>query len=239
MRDIAKLMSVVPPKALPLVGVASVWLWNLAQEGLASAHCVDGCLTLHHALAHFGIASHVEAVAVRVGDGSSHTLYGERPRYNADGSFNGHTVLVVTGADRFIDPTIQQFAEVPRTRAAALPMQAQLPVPGGLGDQPIAINRGDHIVVYQPVTAGLRQAWRSPNIEARAGDYRRAGAELAANVIAMLQLDGLRQRADRSPYPRLRALLAALEGTDAIADSRGWRFVDPQTGVERRLTDIP
>jgi hypothetical protein len=90
-------------------------------------------------------------------------------------------------------------------------MQAPLPVPGGLGDNPITVSRRDHIVVYEPVAAGLRQAWRSPVIDARAGDYLRAGAEVAANVIALLQAGGLRQRADRSPYPRLRALLAALD----------------------------
>ena len=37
-------------------------------------------------------------------------------RYNPDGTFNGHTILVATGARRFADPTIQQFAELLRTR---------------------------------------------------------------------------------------------------------------------------
>jgi hypothetical protein len=77
LRDISQLMSVVPPEALPLVGVTSVWLWNLAQEGHAAAHCVDGCLTLHHALANYGIASHVEAVAARIGDGHHAAGYGD------------------------------------------------------------------------------------------------------------------------------------------------------------------
>ena len=59
--DIHHLMAAAPPAALPLVGLTSPWLWNLAEDQAAAAHCVDGCLTLHYALAEFGIRSHVEA----------------------------------------------------------------------------------------------------------------------------------------------------------------------------------
>jgi hypothetical protein len=204
--EISALLAAAPPAELPLIGVTAMWDQDLADTGASIAHCVDGCLTAQYALARYGIAARVEAVAVRVG--GSRIVRGEHPRYNPDGTFNGHTVLVAAGAGRLADPTIQQFAGVPRTRAAALPLLAPLPVPGGLGDGPVVIGRGDHYIVYHPLPAGLQQAWRCPATDARDAAYRRAGAELADQVIAMLRADGLRQRARLAPYPRLRALLA-------------------------------
>jgi hypothetical protein len=238
MEDIHRLMSAAPPAALPLISLTSVWLWNMAEDAAAAAHCVDGCLTLHHALAEYGIGSRVEAVAIRLRGSGRETAYGQNPRYNADGTFNGHTVLVVTDAGRFIDPTIQQFSEVPDSKKAMLPLQAPLPVRDGLGDQPFGIDRGDHMVVYLPVAAQLRQAWRGPAVTARSADYQKAGANLAANVFDMLRLDDFRERTAQSPYPRLRTLLTALDGTESVADGHGYRFVDPATGREIRLADV-
>jgi hypothetical protein len=237
--DIHRLMSGAPPAALPLVGLASVWLWNVAQDRHTAAHCVDGCLTLHYALAEYGIRSHIEAVAVELDGIGGRTVYGEHPRYNSDGTFNGHTVLAVTGAGRFIDPTIQQFAEVPGTRRAALPLQGPLPASDGMGELPVHVNRGDHTVIYQPVPQPLRQAWRGAVCEARDGEFREAGANLAANVLAMLQVEDMRPKALQAPYPRLRQLLIALEGADPVADSRGFRFTHPATGKEISLADVP
>lgn len=236
-------MSAAPPAALPLVGLTSLWLWNLAEDRAAAAHCVDGCLTLHYALAEFGIRSHVEAITICIeqttaGAGPG-AMYGQHPRYNADGTFNGHTILVVTGAGRLIDPTIQQFPQVPPSKQALLPLQAPLPVPGGMGTSPVAIPREDHLVMYLPLPEHLRQAWRGPAVTARTADYRKAGAHLAANTLAVLQIEDMRPKAEQSPYPRLRALLAALDGTKPVADSRGFRFADPETGKEIWLSDVP
>ena len=239
MDDIFQLMSVAPPLALPLVALASVWLWNMAEDREAAAHCVDGCLTLHYALAEYGIASRVEAVGIRLeGLGSHHATYGQNPRYNADGTFNGHTVLVATGAGRLIDPTIGQFDEVPSSRQGMLPVQAPLPVSGGLGERPFGIARHGYVVVYEPLPQELRQAWRSPVISTRTADYRKAGANLAANVVAILLIPEMLARARQAPYPRLRTLLAALEGTKLVADHRGFRFADP-AGKEIWLADVP
>ena len=100
-------------------------------------------------------------------------------------------------------------------------------------------------------TAGI--TWspicRSPSISARRGGagvtdlhtpaYRKAGANLAANVFAMLRLDDFRARTAESPYPRLRNLLAALKDAEIVADGRGFRFADPVTGKEIWLADVP
>jgi hypothetical protein len=75
-------------------------------------------------------------------------------------------------------------------------------------------------------------------VEARSADYRKAGANLAANTLAMLQIEDMHRKAEQSPYPRLRALLAALDGTKSVADRHGFRFADPVTGKEIWLSDI-
>lgn len=66
-------MSSPPPQALPSVALTGVWLWNLAQDDAATAHCVDGCLTLHYALAEYGNDSRVEAIGLEIEGNGSHT----------------------------------------------------------------------------------------------------------------------------------------------------------------------
>lgn len=39
-----------------------------------------------------------------------------------------------------------------------LPLLSRIPVPQGLGDEPIAVDRGDHHVIYQPVEKELGAA---------------------------------------------------------------------------------
>jgi hypothetical protein len=183
-----RLMRSVPDEVLPLAALAAVWLWNLAEDGEEAAHCVDGCLTLHCALAEYQIGSNVEAVQLQLHGNGRNTFYGSQqgPRYNPDGTFNGHAVLLVPGAGRLIDPTVQQYPEVPDTEKAMLPVVAPLPAPGGLGSQPYLVDRGDHQVIYLPVAEDQRQSWRSPLITANMAGYRRAGANLAAGVVAMM-----------------------------------------------------
>jgi hypothetical protein len=114
-----------------------------------------------------------------------------------------------------------------------------LPVPGGLGTTPIGVDRTDHFVLYVPLPAPYRNAWQSPALAQRAAEYREAGANLAANVFDIMRREGFRDRTAHSPYPRLRALLTALDGTTTVADPHGYRFADPATGRELRLADIP
>jgi hypothetical protein len=114
----------------------------------------------------------------------------------------------------------------------------RLPVPGGLGTEPIGVDRTDHFVLYIPLPAPYRNAWQSPVMAERADEYREAGANLAANVFDIMRGEGFRDRTAHSPYPRLRALLVALDGMTTVADPRGYRFADPATDRELRLADI-
>ncbi len=110
--------------------------------------------------------------------------------------------------------------------------------PPGLGNAPIGVDRGDHAVLYVPLPEPYRYAWRSPGLEQRAGEYRHAGANLAANVFELMRSGEFRERTARSPYPRLRTLLTALDGTATVADRGRYRFTDP-AGRELRLADVP
>jgi hypothetical protein len=242
--DISRLLLNAPAEILPLMALPAVWLWNAAEEGHAAAHCIDCCVTVQYALSEYGLASEIQAVGVGLAaSGTEPQLHGGgeglRPHYNRDGTFNGHTILLIPTAGRFLDPTIQQFAEIPRTVQAALPVMSRLPVPGGLGTRPIGVDRTDHFVLYLPLPAPYRDAWQSPILDQREDEYREAGANLAANVFDIMRGEGFRDRTARSPYPRLRALLTALDGMTAVADQRGYRFSDPRTGRELRLADIP
>ena len=61
-------------------------------------------------------------------------------------------------------------------------------------------------------------------------DYRTAGANPAANVVAMLLIRACVTGRGNRPCPRLQALLATLEGTESVAGQRGFQFVDPAIG---------
>lgn len=228
-----------PPAAVPLIGVAGFWLWNLAEDGESAAHCVDACVTLSYALAEYGIEARPEAVCLTVEGPGSRTLYGGRqgPYYNPDGTFNGHVLLVIPGAGRFLDPTVQQYFT--ESVSGGLPLMAGLPAPSGMGDSPLSVPKGERVVTYHPVSADRRKAWKNPVVTAHDARYRQAGANLAANVFDMLRSEHCRDSTASSPYPRLRRLLAELEHAEAIADGHGYRFVHPRTRAEVRLADIP
>jgi hypothetical protein len=238
---VTKLIENAPADVQPLIALAAVWLWNMAEDNAAAAHCVDGCLTLHYALAEYGLASELQAVGVGIAatdsDPQLHGDYEQGPHYNADGTFNGHTILVVPEAHRFLDPTVQQFPEVPRTAQARLPLLGRLPAGTSLGTVPFHVDRTDHFVMYVPYPDPQCYAWECPIIDRRAREYEAAGGNLAANVFDMLRC--FPARLAESPYPRLRTLHEALAGAQSIADRHGrYRFADPATGRELRLADI-
>jgi hypothetical protein len=240
LEDIYPLLEAAPPEALPLVALPAVLLWNAAQDRAPAAHCVDACQTLHYALGEYGLRSEIQAVRLRSGrDGTQGTVWGEDPRYNADGTFNGHTILVVPAAGRFIDPTIQQFREVPQTALSRLPLVAQLPARTSLGTQPFGVARSECTAIYLPFPGPERYAWQDPRVDAHADDYRLAGANLAANVFDILRQEPFRERVEQSPYPRLRTLLAALANAKSVVDGGRYQFADPVTGARLQLADVP
>jgi hypothetical protein len=232
------------PESVPLMGAASVCLARMADVRGPAASCVTCCLIVREALAVFGITSRVEAVGVEVENSHGHRrMYGhpEGPRYNADGSFNGHTVVVVTAAGRLVDPTVQQFREVPRRADTAMPLIAPMGNLGDLAGYPagtkLRVGRSDHVITYSLLELRHRQAWRSPAVDALAGDFRGQGEDVAAIVLELTRrLDGERAA---PPYPRLRRQLAAVDGMELTDDPvTGCYFANPATGERLRLTDV-
>jgi hypothetical protein len=167
MDDIYPLLETASAETLPLIALPAVLLWNAAEDQAAAAHCVDACQVLHYALGEYGIGSQIEAVRLRIDrDGRPGTLWGENPRYNADGTFNGHTVLVVPEAGRLIDPTIQQFPEVPQTTVSMLPAMVPLPARTSLGTEPFVAARLEYLAIYVPFSGPERYAWQDPRVDA-------------------------------------------------------------------------
>jgi len=77
--DILRLLGRASAEALPLVALPSSWLWNMAQDGHAAAHCVEACLVLKFALAEYGLPSDVQAVGVQVNNETPVELYDHAP----------------------------------------------------------------------------------------------------------------------------------------------------------------
>jgi hypothetical protein len=236
--DLTTLLSGAQPGGLPLVALAGLWLWNMSEDGHDAAHCIDGCLILQHALAEYGLESDVQATGVAIIHGEQRVLY-DHARYHSDGAFDGHTILIVPEAGRFIDPTIQQFPEIPSSSRNPLPLMAQIPDGVRVGTDVFVISRADHTIAYPPVPEEERYAWRDPRVDAHDAEYRKAGAILAARAFDVMRHQALRRGLEQSPYPRLRLLLERLDGTTGVerADSV-YCFRDEVTGVELLLSDV-
>lgn len=237
--DLATLLSGAQPGGLPLMALAGLWLWNMSEDGHAAAHCIDGCVILQHALAEYGLGSDIHATGVAIMRGEQRVLY-DHARYHADGAFDGHTILVVPEARRFIDQTIQQFTEIPSSPRNSLPLMAQIPEGVRVGTDIFVIPRSDHMIAYPPVPEEERYAWRDPRVDAHDADYRKAGAILAARAFDVMRHESLRHLLAESPYPRLQILLEALGGTAGVERDDGYYcFRDDVTGAEQLLADVP
>ncbi|MFF0249968.1 hypothetical protein [Streptosporangium sandarakinum] len=238
--DLGEAILHAPADIAPILALTGAWMWNAAQDAISAAHCIDACLTLHHALGVYGIDSHLEPVTLAISGNGSSTLYGgDGPHWNPNGSFNGHVVLAIPEAGRFVDATIQQYREVPVSTHGNVPIIARLPNDTGLGVQPFGVSRGDHQVVYAPVPPEQREAWRHPRIAAQDAAYRNAGANLAGNVFDMLRIADLRDKIRQSPYPRLRHLLDVLGDAETVVGPGLYGFRRRGDGTVVTLSDIP
>jgi hypothetical protein len=230
-----------PPLLAPVFALMAIWMWNAAEDRSPAGACVDAGIIFTSALAQFGIQARLEPVQVIICDayGQARASYGGNPRWNPDGTFNGHAVVALPGIGRFADATIQQFREVPRSRLAQLPLIA--PMPGGdrLGAEPFPVLRTDHTVIYQGFPGDHRELWRHPSIHGRLADYQHAGANLAANVFDVLRREPLADKIRQAPYPRMHQLLAGLDGAESLVQDGRYLFRHPAAARLIQLADIP
>lgn len=230
-----------PPLLAPVFALMSTWMWNAAQDRSPAGACVDAGIIFTSALDQFGIEARTEPVQVTIYGvhGQASASYGANPRWNPDGSFNGHAVITLPGIGRFADATIQQFREVPRSRLARLPLIAPMPAGDRLGTEPFPVLRADHAVVYQGFPGNHQDLWRHPAVQGRWDDYQHAAANLAANVVDILRREPLAERIRQAPYPRLHQLLGELDGAESLVQDGRYLFRHPATTRLIQLADIP
>jgi hypothetical protein len=249
-RMLLELIVHMPADRMPLVAPTAVWAMHAAKPRvLDPGQCLDACLALRCALEVYGIAAHPAAVQVGIGPVGENPkrlysqLHGsEQAHFNADGTFNGHLVLVVPHPGVFIDATVQQFPEVAKTDLAVMPALSALPSPDGLGTDHYLVRRADNDLLYVPQADEVeRLIYRNPKVAANMAKVRAAGLFLASNAFDMLRQPDLRAKVRTAPYPRLQRQFDALGEAERIVRPRDgvWNFRDPQTGAEIRLSDIP
>lgn len=235
----------MPPSRTPLITPTAIWALHVADMyTIDPGRCVDACLALRAAFEVFGIPSRPAAVRVGIGAVGEdparllERLHGaERAHFNADGTFNGHLVLVVPHPGVFLDPTIQQFPEVPRTAMAELPAIGRLPGPGGLGMTLVLSRRQDNDCLYVPGDIE-NTIYGRPEVAGKMPEIRHTGLFLASNAFDILRQPGLLEKTRKAPYPRLQRQLDLLAEAEAIVRPDGYNFRDPRTGAEIRLSDI-
>jgi hypothetical protein len=230
-----------PPLLAPVIALTTVWMWNAAEDGSPASSCVDAGLILIDALAQYGIDAHLEPVQIIICDAMDRpvTRYGNNPRWNPDGTFNGHAVITLPSIGRFADPTIQQFKGIPALELAQRPLIAPMPTSAGLGVRPFPVRRVGHIVIYQGFAGDQQHLWQYPVIQATRPQYHAAAANLAANVFDILRLEQFAPRIRQAPYPRLHQLLDELAAAPSLIDNGKYVFRHPATGHLVQLTDIP
>jgi hypothetical protein len=240
----------VPADRMPLVAPANLWAIHAAKPRVIDPGlCLDACLKLRCALEVYGIAAHLAAVQIGIGSvGEDHQrlydrLYApERAHFNADGSFNGHLVLVVPHPGVFLDPTTQQFPEVPKTDDAEMPAVSPLPSPDDFRANHYLVRRTDNDFLYVPQAEEVESdIYGNPQVAAQMAGIRAGGLLLASQAFDILRHPDLRVKIRTAPYPRLQRQLDALGEAERIVRLRDgvWNFRDPRTGAEIRLSDIP
>jgi hypothetical protein len=230
-----------PPLLAPVFALVATWMWNASEDRSPAGSCVDSGIIFTGALAQYGIEARLEPVQVTIcrADGTPLARYGDSPRWNSDGTFNGHAVTTLPGIGRFADATVQQFREIPAGDLARLPIIAPMPAGRSLGTEPFAVPRPGHTVIYQGHPGDHRHLWRHRVIQASQPGYQLAAANLAANVFDILRSEHLAPKIRQAPYPRLHQLIDTLTGAESLVHEGRYVFRHPVTGRLLQLADIP
>ena len=202
--------------------------------------CVDACLTLRHAFGQFGITAELRAVQLVIRMPSGRRIQRAGPEPAWDGArLAGHCVLWLPETGRFIDPTAEQFPEVARYKKG--PIVGRATATGGLpAGVRLDIPRGDLTLEYTVLdgehTAAIVNA---PRVSSQSDQIRRMGINIASWAVVSLRDPHFIDKGRAAPYPRLRALLDAVEAAPAeVAEDKNWRFtIDGPGGTSRFLLD--
>lgn len=177
-----------------------------------AANCVDECLILASAYAEMGIETQVRTAELTVTDGKTGAMAAHgipRPHWQ-DGRFFGHTVLWLPEHRHLVDPAAERYREIAAWKAGPVVAAA-----GPESDDEIAVIRGYLRLAY---TVGSKAAsdevLDDPAARDQRDDDQAHGLNIASEVIWLLATE--RPPADTAEigYPRARALVDAVRGTD-------------------------
>jgi hypothetical protein len=217
-------------------------LWLSWRRGLPANLCVQSCLTLRHAYGQLGVRAEIRAVEVVAHERSGRRirLSGAEPSWQG-AHFDGHCVLWLPETGRFIDPTVQQFADSTQAREGP-PVMRRLSITGGLpAGLSLPVTRGDITLTYT-VLSGEYTAMivNGPEIVAHGDEIRREGVNLASLALIGLRMPELIDRARAASFSRLHSLLDAIaESPESFADDKNWRFAVDDGKAPRLLDEIP
>ncbi|WP_148710119.1 hypothetical protein [Micromonospora sp. M71_S20] len=198
-------------------------------RGKAANVCIDACLILKRLYAIFGIDARITPVSVLVEPpGASTSLYGENARWETD-AYAGHVVLWLPQMQRLVDPTIQQFPElasepmplVGRVGAASHALPAEL-WPG----TEIPIPRKGTQLMYRVLDT---EAFVLDSDAARRAEQinPKSPANLAGWALSIMNVPDIASRIRSAAFPRIHALLDAIDAVEVVADADGYRFILP------------
>lgn len=105
-RCLAGAASNAPDFAVALVPAALVVDWMRTNPANV---CAQACLHLVDAYRLLGVEANIVPVTVAIKEGSNLACYGEDPPRWDDNVYVGHCIVSLPDAERFVDPTIQQF----------------------------------------------------------------------------------------------------------------------------------
>jgi hypothetical protein len=242
---LGKVMADAPPEVLPVMLPALWWLHAHMEPGNPGIHnrCVDAAFALQVAYRQLGIRAEVLPVDLVVRDERGNVVMHGSPEPRWDGAmYDGHCILYLPGAQRFVDVTAEQYPQISRFRIG--PIVGRLgPGQASVGALPPAgstfvVPRQDVLLIYTTASEESRaHLHASPVIEQAKETYRRAGVNLASYTVECLRHPELVERATATPYPRLHALLAALgDAPFDTADDQVWYFkMAGQDGGVRRV----
>jgi hypothetical protein len=219
---------------------AAVWLHHM--QGRPANACVEAGLTLRFAYEQLGIEARVLPVKLRIEDPLTgwQTDYGRADPFWDERVFHGHCVLWLPSSHRFIDATVEQYPPVRRYRlgpivgratTATVSTPALVEPPAGSG---LAVRRKDLLLTYTTI-GDQRVVADSDWVRGHLDRYRRAGINLASEVLVLLRNTDVVERIPVVDYPRLGALLAVVGGAELREDESGDRvFALPGADGQRR-----
>lgn len=190
--------------------------------------CVDACLLLKRIYSLLGIDARITPVSVVVEppEGGM-SVYGQNPRWETR-VFAGHCVLWLPQLQRLVDPTIQQFPELSRENgpfigrigaasqtlpSGELPVGADIPVSRN-GTQIMYTVAGAEVLIL-----GSEAARQAELLNPK------SAANLTGWTLSIMATPEIAPRIRAAPFPRIHALIDAIDGAKVDAGPAGYRFL--------------